>query len=355
MKNYYEMLEISENSSQEELKAQYRFLVQAWHPDKFSSPEQKEKAENKTKEINKAYEVLGNPDKKREYDLKHNISRSDAAPSRPDASRTETGPPIKASRPASYSGPVCEVCGQSAELKHTKLYENIGMIVMRKARVVEGKLCKNCINYFFWTLTGRAMVLGWWGVISFFTNILILINNLFRYIASLGMTKPRENRTEDPSPIWILTAVGGYVLIGYFLFSMFSPVSAQNSSYSPSSSNSSSSRPTSTPRPHATSTSSSSNQGSNCYHWSQISKNMEGRKVCVYGNVYSISQSGSTSTRIEFSSKPNTFFVYSVNYIFPDLRGGDCIAADAVVQVWDGQIPFMALEDMYHCEPWMED
>jgi len=93
MKNYYEMLEISENSSQEELKAQYRFLVQAWHPDKFSSPEQKEKAENKTKEINKAYEVLGNPDKKREYDLKHNISRSDAAPSRPDASRTETGPP----------------------------------------------------------------------------------------------------------------------------------------------------------------------------------------------------------------------------------------------------------------------
>jgi len=232
------------------------------------------------------------------------------------------------------------------------------MIVARRSRHIEGSLCKNCINYFFWELTGRTMVLGWWGVISFFATILILINNLYRFIESLGMQKPRINQSDDPSPFWILTAVGGYLVIGYFLFSTFSPLSPQNNSYSSSSSSNSSyssSSPTSTPWLLPTSTpnisASSSNQQSNCYHWSEITRNMEGRRVCVYGDVYSISSSGRTSTRLEFTYRPNTFFVYSVNYKFPTLSRGDCVVAEDVIQVWEGQIPFMAVNELYKCEP----
>jgi formylglycine-generating enzyme required for sulfatase activity len=68
MKNYYQIMEISRTATQDEIKKQYRFLSQAWHPDKFPTPEQKEKAEEKLKGINEAYSILGNPAKRREYD-----------------------------------------------------------------------------------------------------------------------------------------------------------------------------------------------------------------------------------------------------------------------------------------------
>jgi len=117
-------------------------------------------------------------------------------------------------------------------------------------------------------------------------------------------------------------------------------------------------RPTATPRPRPTSTpkslTNSSSTGSQCYHWSEINKSMAGRKVCVYGKAYDIYYTGQTSTRIRFTSQPNTFFIYSVNYVYPDLREGDCVLAEEVVQLWENKIPFMALSALYHCEPWME-
>lgn len=75
-KNYYQILEVEQNSSQEAIREQYRFLVQAWHPDKFSNPAQKLKAEEKIKEINEAYEVLRNPAKRADYDRYLNYVQS---------------------------------------------------------------------------------------------------------------------------------------------------------------------------------------------------------------------------------------------------------------------------------------
>jgi formylglycine-generating enzyme required for sulfatase activity len=68
MKDFYDILEVPTDASLENIKEQYRFLVQAWHPDKFPSSAQKVKAEEKIKEINGAFEVLGNPAKRAQYD-----------------------------------------------------------------------------------------------------------------------------------------------------------------------------------------------------------------------------------------------------------------------------------------------
>ncbi len=63
--NYYRVLKIDTNASSEEIKKAYRRLALEFHPDQNSSDE----AEDKIKEINKAYSVLSDADKKRYYDL----------------------------------------------------------------------------------------------------------------------------------------------------------------------------------------------------------------------------------------------------------------------------------------------
>ena len=70
MKDYYAILEVPPTATQEEIREQYYFLIQAWHPDKFRNPEQKAKAEEKSKEVNIAYGVLKDSAKRAEYDRK---------------------------------------------------------------------------------------------------------------------------------------------------------------------------------------------------------------------------------------------------------------------------------------------
>lgn len=62
MKNYYKILEVEENASEDEIKKSYRNLSKQFHPD--VNP----KGADKFKEINEAYETLGNKDKRNNYD-----------------------------------------------------------------------------------------------------------------------------------------------------------------------------------------------------------------------------------------------------------------------------------------------
>lgn len=65
-KDYYEVLGVDRNASEDELKKAYRKLAKKYHPD--ANPNNKEEAEKKFKEINEAYEVLSNPQKRKMYD-----------------------------------------------------------------------------------------------------------------------------------------------------------------------------------------------------------------------------------------------------------------------------------------------
>lgn len=63
-KDYYEILGVSKNASQEEIKQAYRKLALQYHPDRNKSPG----AEEKFKEISEAYAVLSDPQKRQQYD-----------------------------------------------------------------------------------------------------------------------------------------------------------------------------------------------------------------------------------------------------------------------------------------------
>ena len=62
--DYYTILQIQKNASQNEIKRQFRQLAKKWHPDKKQSDD----AEEKMAQINMAYEVLSNPKRRKMYD-----------------------------------------------------------------------------------------------------------------------------------------------------------------------------------------------------------------------------------------------------------------------------------------------
>jgi curved DNA-binding protein len=63
--DYYKVLGVDKKASEKDIKAAFRRLAQVYHPDKNPGDS---KAEDKFKEINEAYEVLGDPQKRAKYD-----------------------------------------------------------------------------------------------------------------------------------------------------------------------------------------------------------------------------------------------------------------------------------------------
>lgn len=72
MKNLYEKLGVPQNANTDEIKRVFLNLSKQYHPDLWTNaPEQVQKEkEEKFKDYTEAYEVLSNPDKRREYDTK---------------------------------------------------------------------------------------------------------------------------------------------------------------------------------------------------------------------------------------------------------------------------------------------
>ena len=69
-RDYYEVLGVAKDASEADIKKAYRKAAMKYHPDKFSNASEKEKkeAEEKFKEVNEAYQVISDKEKRAQYD-----------------------------------------------------------------------------------------------------------------------------------------------------------------------------------------------------------------------------------------------------------------------------------------------
>ena len=72
-KDYYDILGVKKNSSQDEIKRAYRRLARQYHPDVYKGPD----ADKKFKEINEAYQTLSDQNKRSQYDYFGQAGRQD--------------------------------------------------------------------------------------------------------------------------------------------------------------------------------------------------------------------------------------------------------------------------------------
>ena len=80
--NYYDLLGVRPSASAEEIRRRYKFLVIAFHPDRFvRTPEHHALAELRIKQVNEAYRVLSDPQARAQYDLLRLTALSGTAPS----------------------------------------------------------------------------------------------------------------------------------------------------------------------------------------------------------------------------------------------------------------------------------
>jgi hypothetical protein len=106
------------------------------------------------------------------------------------------------------------------------------------------------------------------------------------------------------------------------------------------------STPISTQPPVATPTATSEP----CYRWDQVTKEMTGQTVCVYGVITDFTQAPGAATRYKFSNEPDTFFLFGKNFeIFNTKTGktvapGTCIRVTATLRFNGG--PYIDLGDL---------
>jgi hypothetical protein len=75
----------------------------------------------------------------------------------------------------------CQVCGR-APAAHLVIRRHVGMVVIQKWYKLKGYFCRDCGLKLLHDYTFRTVLEGWWGIISFFVNWLVLLANGFFWL-----------------------------------------------------------------------------------------------------------------------------------------------------------------------------
>jgi len=90
-KNYYEILGLSSDASQEEIDREGHYWIQAWHPDKFHNPDEKARAAETFREVPQAYQTLRDPTMRRSYDWQLKVGEATGSIPKKEIPPTQAG------------------------------------------------------------------------------------------------------------------------------------------------------------------------------------------------------------------------------------------------------------------------
>ncbi len=93
--------------------------------------------------------------------------------------------PMNAAVAGNPAGPIgrCQVCGTMRQTSLVKFHHNIGMIVLRQTRSIEGNMCKTCMRSKYWEYMGKNLLLGPWGIISVIVTPIYMVTNTVTYVS----------------------------------------------------------------------------------------------------------------------------------------------------------------------------
>lgn len=103
----------------------------------------------------------------------------------------------------SFSGPVagldakCQVCEATPAIP-IRLLGHQGMVLLYRQVSYRGTFCRDCGLSVFRTVMNRTLLVGWWGIISFFLNLYAILVNLAVWARLRGLTEPIRTSGKTP-------------------------------------------------------------------------------------------------------------------------------------------------------------
>jgi curved DNA-binding protein CbpA len=226
----YGLLGVAPNAAPEELRRAFLKIAKSCHPDVTLNLEksQRDAAEKKFRDAQRAYEILNDPERRKLYDeilladIGSPTSRPPTEEQKPksQAKPPTDKPPNNQKSNTSGSGNECEICGGTPAAKIV-LKRNVGLFVARRSHTFEGVLCVPCAQRLTREFQLQSLTKGWFGTISIPVNIWNLAANATRSSAHKqkannpeGQSSNAQNRPSNhrPPPGWRPDPSGRFAL-----------------------------------------------------------------------------------------------------------------------------------------------
>jgi hypothetical protein len=96
--------------------------------------------------------------------------------------------------------PACSACKGPGPVAHALFRQNVGALVVRFEKRIQGSMCRSCLSKSFWSYTLTTVAIGWLGLVSIIVAPIYVILNIAQYIKANGQLR-QPSTGLGPAPI----------------------------------------------------------------------------------------------------------------------------------------------------------